>query len=202
MEIYKINPRGFACNCYLLTNDNKAAVAIDPGQPQVLEEAKKLGLRIEYVLLTHGHFDHIGGCHALQEAGAKIGCLKGEEELALHHNLGMEFGFGTIVPPFTVDFTFEDGETLELCGMRISVMGTPGHTVGSCCYKIDNLLFTGDTLFAGSVGRTDGPTGSDEELQKSLKKLCALEGDYTVLPGHGGNTTLSQERKSNRYIEW
>ena len=195
MKVYKIHPLGFASNTYFVTADGVNAIAVDPAQPRVLAEAERLGLVVKFVLLTHGHFDHIGGVSALQKAGAKVGCLKGEEELALHHNLGMEFGFGTVVPPFTVDFTFEDGENFELCGVRVSVMGTPGHTAGSCCYKIDDLLFTGDTLFAGDEGRTDLPTGSGTQMAASLKKLCTLEGDFTVYAGHGKDTTLDIERR-------
>lgn len=190
MQIHQIAPLGFASNCYLLTEDDKNAVAIDPAQPRVLGLAEDLGLTVRFVLLTHGHFDHIGGVSALQKAGARVGCLAGEKELALHHNLGDRFL--RTVPPFSIDFTFSDGDVLPLCGMQISVMGTPGHTAGSCCFLADGAIFSGDTLFCAAVGRTDLPTGSASDLENSLRKLCALEGP--VYAGHGENTTLSAER--------
>lgn len=209
MDIFLLSPRGFAANTYLVTQDGKTAVAVDAAQPRVLEEAQKRGLEVKYVLLTHGHFDHIGGCAALRAAGASVGCLSSERDLALSCNLGDRFGVP--VPPFGVDLTFEDGDVLELCGLSVSVMGTPGHTAGSVSYLVspqapaagegeDPVLFTGDTLFAGDVGRTDLPTGSAAALGESLKKLCALEGDLPVYPGHGAPTTLGRERKYNRWI--
>ena len=198
MQVYKIRPRGFAANCFLITADGKHAVAIDPAQPRVKDEAEALGLKVEFVLLTHGHFDHIGGCAALQALGAKIGCLEAEKPLALYNNLGEEFG--DPVPPFTVDFTFQGGEKLQLCGITLEVLATAGHTRGGACYMAENAIFTGDTLFAGDVGRTDLPTGSDEELASSLKALCALEGDYTVYAGHGAESQLSYEKAHNPYL--
>lgn len=202
LNLYTISPKGFAANCYLVTADGKTAVAIDPAQPRVLDEARRLGLSVPYVLLTHGHFDHIGGCAALQAAGAKIGCLKGEESLALFHNLAAEMGGS--VPPFAVDFTFSDGQTLSLQGLTFRVIATPGHTAGSCCFLCregeQSVLFTGDTLFRGAVGRTDLPTGSGAALQGSLNKLCAL-GDCPVYPGHGEKTTLSYEKEYNGWLK-
>lgn len=199
MQVYKIYPLGFAANSYLITADGKSAVAVDPAQPRILDEAKKRGLEVKYVLLTHGHFDHIGGCAALQAAGAKIGCLESERALATgKNNLAEEFGVP--MSAFTVDFTFHDGELLELCGLHVRVIATPGHTAGGACYLIGDRLFTGDTLFAGDVGRTDLPTGSGVALTASLKKLYALEGDHIVCPGHGEDSTLSYERKFNGYI--
>ena len=195
MQIYKIKPLGFASNCYLVTEDGKTAVAVDPAQPRVLKRAQELGLAVKYVLLTHGHFDHICGCAALQKAGAKVGCLEAEKGLALHCNLGMELGFGTRVPCFEVDFTFADEDTLEFCGMSVKIIATPGHTAGSCCYLIGGALFTGDTLFLNDHGRTDLPTGSEAQMKDSLKRLAALAGDYPVYSGHGQNTTLEEERK-------
>ena len=198
-KIYKIYPIGFAANSYLITADGKSAVAVDPAQPRILDEAKKRGLEVKYVLLTHGHFDHIGGCAALQAAGAKVGCLEAECALATgKNNLAEEFGVP--MSAFTVDFTFRDGDQLDLCGIQVRVVATPGHTAGGACFIAGDRLFTGDTLFAGDVGRTELPTGSGVALTASLKKLYALEGDFVVCPGHGEDSTLSYERQFNGYI--
>ena len=197
MQIYKINPVGFASNSYLLTEDGEHAVCIDPAQPRILAEAQKRGLIVTHVLLTHGHFDHIGGIAALQQEGAKVGCLFGEERLAIADNLADSFGKGLEIEPFFIDFTLKDGEEIELAGIHIKVIATAGHTAGSACYLAENYLFTGDTLFQGSVGRCDLPTGDMSALIASVKKLYALEGDYIVYAGHGEDTTLDIERKAS-----
>lgn len=209
LEIVKAPLHGFSCNCYFLTRDRKNFLAIDPGERDLSEETKKRGMNVPYVLLTHGHFDHIRGCAGFQAAGAKIGCLLGEEEIARSYNLGEVYGDGP-VPPFTIDFTFRDGDKLSLCGISLSVIATPGHSRGGACFLIETdeegyapgVLFTGDTLFCGSVGRTDGPFGSEEALNKSLQKLCALQKDYLLFPGHGKTSTLSFEKRTNGYLVW
>ena len=200
MQVFKIYPIGFAANSYLVTADGKNAVAVDPAQPRILQEAEKRGLTVKAVLLTHGHFDHIGGCAALQAAGAKIGCLTAERPLVTGtDNLAAQFGVP--MSAFRIDFTFEDGTMLDLCGMHFRVIATPGHTAGGACYAAEGCLFTGDTLFAGDVGRTDLPTGSGRDLMRSVQKLFALEGDHTIYAGHGEDSTLSYERKYNGYIQ-
>ena len=200
MQVYKIYPSGFAANSYLVTADGNNALCIDPAQPGIADEVKKLGLTVSHVLLTHGHFDHIGGAASLQKAGAKVGCLFGEERLAVLDNLADSLGGGLEIEPFFIDFTVKDGEELALAGIRIKVIATAGHTAGGACYLIEDSLFTGDTLFEGSVGRSDLPTGSGTELTKSVKKLYALDGDYIVYAGHGEDTTLDRERKYNGAI--
>lgn len=199
MEVCKIYPHGFAANSYFLTQDGVHAVAVDPAQPRIADEAQKRGLCVTHVLLTHGHFDHIGGCAALQEAGAKVGCLEAERPLVLGPGNAAQL-FGVRVAPFRIDFTFRDGEELLLDGMRIGVIAAPGHTTGGACFAAEGYLFTGDTLFAGDVGRTDLPTGSGVQLRESVKKLYALPGDYHVCPGHGEDTTLEYERRNNGWI--
>ncbi len=199
MRVEKVYPKGFAANCYLVTENGRDAVAVDPAQPRVLGRARELGFNVRYVLLTHGHFDHIGGCAALQEAGAKVGCLDIERALALgNDNMGTEFGVW--VPKFSVDFTFRGGDVLDLCGISFRVLATPGHTAGSCSFLAGDALFTGDTLFAGDCGRTDLPTGSAGKLRESLKLLFGLDGDYTVYAGHGEDTTLQREREHADFL--
>ena len=105
-------------------------------------------------------------------------------------------------PRFEIKRPLKDGEELELCGLKIKVIATPGHSAGSVCYHIGSYLFTGDTLFEGSVGRCDFATGDERQLIKSVKKLCSLQGDFTVYPGHGSaSTTLENERKYNPYTK-
>lgn len=199
MQVFKIYPQGFAANSYFLTQDEKTAVVIDPAQPRIADEAKRRGLTVMHVLLTHGHFDHIGGCAALQAEGAKVGCLAKEAPLALGKNNMADY-FGGHVPPFSVDFTFGDGDILSLDGMQFLVIATPGHTAGGACFCVGDHLFTGDTLFAGDIGRSDLPTGSGAQLTESVRKLYALQGDFTVCPGHGEDTTLEYERHHNGWV--
>lgn len=195
MTVHKIYPVGFAANSYLLTADGHSAVAVDPAQPRVSDEAQRLGLTVEHVLLTHGHFDHIAGVGAFYAQGAKVWCTA--EEVALvqgEDNLASTMGGGMTIPPFRIEGVLCDGQELALCGMRVRVLSAPGHTAGSCCFLIDGALFTGDTLFEGSYGRCDLPTGSFVSMERSLKRLLSLEKDYKVYPGHGDDTTLFAER--------
>ena len=133
MKIFTIPAGVLRANSYIVTEDGKSAVLIDCGGKEPLAFAEQKGIKIEYVLLTHGHFDHIGGCAALQAAGAKIGCLAGEEKL-VGSPADLSAAMGIPVEPFRLDFTFRDGEVLDLCGMRFSVIATPGHTKGGCCF--------------------------------------------------------------------
>ena len=198
MKIYTIPAGVLRANSYLLTEDGENAVCIDCGGREPLAFAGQKGLKIQYVLLTHGHFDHIGGCAAAQAAGAKIGCLTGEDKIiGTVADLAKVMGIHT--EPFRIDFTVQDGDALDLCGMHFTVISTPGHTRGGCCYESGDSLFTGDTLFYESVGRTDFPGGDAGELRQSVQKLLSLEGEKTVYPGHDQPTTLSHERKYNPY---
>lgn len=205
MQIFKIAPRGFAANTYLLTEDGENAVAIDPAQPHVLEAAKERGLCVKFALLTHGHFDHVGGCAALCSAGTQIGCLKTASRIPDLGDL-----FGAPVADFPINFTYEGGKPFELYNISFLPLATPGHTSDGCCYLVKPAdpakrggyvgLFSGDTLFAGSIGRSDLPTGDEKKLFESLSMLKALPFDGAVYPGHGENTTLAEERLRNPYL--
>ena len=187
-------------NSYLVTADGASAVLIDCGGEEPLAEAERRGLRVAAVLLTHGHFDHIGGCAAAKRRGIPVGCAAAEESL-IAAQPAFAAQLGLRVPPFAPDFTFSGGDSLAYGGLTFRVLATPGHTPGGVCFACGGALFTGDTLFAGSVGRTDLPGGSAAELRESLRMLFALEGDYTVYPGHDTATTLAYERKYNPCAE-
>ena len=203
MQIITISPRGFGANTYAITADDKTAILIDPAQPRVESELIKRGLTPTHVLLTHCHFDHVGGVSALQQGGAKVLCSEVEKGL-IGTEADLFSAFGAPRFSYRVDDTFADGEEKILNGISVKMLLTPGHTSGSCCYLFTandggRYLFTGDTLFADSIGRTDFPTGSIEQMRASLKKLCALD-DMPVYPGHNDPTTLEHERKTNPFL--
>ena len=185
----------YQTNCYLVWDeDSQTCVVIDPGyNPEiVLAEAKLLGKEIAAILLTHGHFDHVGG---VKELAAETDCkvYLCPEDLAMPPQM-------TAGPLYYTD-TYGEGDFVEAAGLSFKVLHTPGHTPGSVCLACENALFSGDTLFWGSCGRTDLPGGNWATIQKSLKRLAGLPGDFDVYPGHGDATKLSFERKFNPYMQ-
>ena len=185
----------YQTNCYIIHDEqSKTCCVIDPGYEadSILDECDKLGLSIEAILLTHGHFDHVG---AVKELVAETGC-----KVYLHAaDLSM--------PPMMTagqlyyTHTYDEGTTLNLAGLSISVLHTPGHTPGSVCLLTGNSIFSGDTLFAQGCGRTDLPGGDWATILQSLNRLGRIEGNFWVYPGHGPSTTLSQEKKYNPYMK-
>ena len=199
MKVIKVEPLGFASNSYILTADNKTAVVIDPYEKRVLDVLKQNGLECKYVLLTHGHFDHVGMCGKLFEIGAGICCGELEKKY-IFSTENKELLGGVHIPDFKISRTFNDGENFNLCGINFTAIHTPGHTAGSMCYLAEDCLFSGDTLFKCGVGRTDLPTGDFTELISSVKKLFALDGDIKVYAGHGEDTTINFERNYNPFV--
>ncbi|HEX3026705.1 MAG TPA: MBL fold metallo-hydrolase [Clostridia bacterium] len=192
-------------NCYILCDETaKKAAVIDPGfeAEKILEELGRTGCSAEYVILTHGHFDHISAAGQVAgETGAKLAAFAEEEDFIKDPAANLSSGFGKgIFKPLEPDILVRDGETLALGSMTLRFLLTPGHTGGSGCILCGDCLFTGDTLFRGGAGRTDFPTGDYPSLIKSLRRLASLKGDYRVYPGHGGITSLNAERRSNPYL--
>lgn len=198
MKIRSMQVGELATNCYILIDEaEKKAAVIDPGAEadRILAEVKGLDARVEYILLTHGHYDHIGGVARLHEALPQT-------KVYLHRADSRGTGFHVVPLADQVEDLqyYDDGDTLALGSLTIHVIHTPGHTPGGVTLRVGDALFTGDTLFAGSMGRSDFPGGNTQQLFASLKKLAQLEGDYHVLPGHDRTTTLEQERRSNVFM--
>lgn len=203
MQIIRFSPRGFGANTYAITADNKTAIVIDPSRSDIAEALLQKGLRAEYVLLTHCHFDHVGGVQALQNAGAKVLC-SAEEKPLIGTSADLFDMAGLPRKPYRIDETLTDNEERILCGVRVKTLLTPGHTKGSVCYLMEDneggrYLFTGDTLFNDSVGRTDFPTGDASALYASLQRLIALD-DMPVYAGHNEETTLAAEKRHNPFL--
>lgn len=198
MKIKSMQVGELATNCYILIDDvEKKAAVIDPGDEadRILAELRGLDAQVEYILLTHGHYDHIGAVAQLHEAlpGTKVYLHKADSR-----------GTGFHVVPLADQVAdlkyYSDGDTLTLGSLTIHVIHTPGHTPGGVTLQVEDVLFTGDTLFAGSMGRSDFPGGNTQQLFASLKRLALLEGDYQVLPGHDRTTTMGRERTSNVFV--
>ena len=205
MKIHHLQLGPLRSNCYIVETAPGRCVAIDIGGDSrlLLEFLKMKKLRLEKILLTHGHFDHIGGAEEVHQAtGAEIYI----HELDAHmltsaaDSLASSMSFIKFIP--VTDWTcifgdcyINDGE----CSFR--VIHTPGHSRGSVCYVCEDVIFSGDTLFCCSIGRTDFPDSSTAAMSYSLNTLYHLEGDYKVLPGHNESTTLDYEREANPYMK-
>lgn len=196
MNIKTIPVGQLETNCYVVVNEETlACVVIDPGDESntIMDYIESNRLKCEAILLTHGHFDHVGAVNEILE---QTGC-------ALYINPRDE---GYEVGKSGVKFKmpeggkyYDDGDVIVEAGLEFKVLATPGHTPGSVCLICGDALFTGDTLFRGSCGRTDLPGGSMREEMRSLKKICELEGDYEVYPGHMDSSSLERERRFNHY---
>lgn len=192
-------------NCYLIEDGATGALAvIDPGDecPALYEEIDRRSGQLAYVLLTHGHYDHILGVAELCRRYHPTVCACADEMEVLQKGLYNLTSVHNIrLNAFNVDRLLSDGDVIELGESRITFLHTPGHTAGSGCYVVDDCIFSGDTLFCESVGRTDFPTSSFREMQRSVRRLRGLDGDYAVYPGHEMFTTLDHERKFNPYMQ-
>lgn len=190
-------------NCYLVYDEEtKQTAIVDPGDGAdiISSECKKLGLKPEAILLTHGHFDHIMAAAALREEwGLKIYACEKELEVLRDGSKNMMLTYYRKSYALEPDVTVRDGETFEAAGFTWKVIETPGHTIGSCCYYVEDedVLFSGDTLFHQSYGRVDFPTGNAMEMLASVKKLLGLPEDVMVYPGHMDATTIGFEKKYN-----
>ena len=184
----------YEVNCYLVWGEgSESCVVIDPGYDEdiILSAARKLGKRIEAILLTHGHFDHVGAVRQVfSQTDCDIYLCPADCKMPEQMTAG----------PLCYTHSYQEGDVLTLAGCTFRVLHTPGHTPGSVCLICDNCLFSGDTLFAGSCGRTDFPLGSWTDMMDSLDRLRNLDTDYTVYPGHAEVTTLFHEVKYNPYL--
>ena len=194
-------------NCYLYAcMETKKAVLIDPGADgkKIHQWVLEKDLEIEYILLTHGHVDHIGAVDELRALLGKVlvGIHAADAEMLTDGRKNLSSYFGSEVVTQRADLILQDGQELRVGNQRLSVISTPGHTLGGVCFLSSEGLFSGDTLFAGSIGRTDFPGGSMEQLLKGVKeKLLILPEDTLVLPGHGEETRIGAEKRENPYLQ-
>lgn len=207
MKLTVITVGPYDTNCWLLVDEKTGkALIVDPGfySSEVDGFLSYNGVNeLEYILITHGHADHLCGASYFKEKyGGKI--VIGEKDAYLLE----EYHFGIRQPeyenlfrPCKADVTVKDGDELEFCGEKIRVMYTPGHTNGEVCYIINDMFFSGDVLFKGTMGRTDLEGGDFFKLIHSLRKISFLEKNYKILPGHDEKTTLEYEKETNRYLK-
>lgn len=190
-------------NCYLITDEKSGKSALIDCTEYSEKMRNFIGnADLEYILLTHGHYDHISGVRDVKKLTGAKAVIAAEDEPMLssaRHSLAVFCGGEQ--NDTTADIIVDDNDVIKLGESEIKVIKTPGHTDGSVCYICDDKLFCGDTLFYCSCGRTDFPTGSTQKMLDSLKKLSQLKGDYKVYPGHDSFSTLDFERKNNPYMK-
>lgn len=205
MEIKRVPAGVYAANCYIVfSNDTKKGIVVDPGgdADDILAIIKDSDLDIEYIVLTHGHGDHIGGVNEIKNSlNVPVLAHSGDLDLLVDgsKNYSSLMTFGTV--ELRPDKLVNDGDFIEFGELKAKVIHTPGHTRGGICLLIDNYLFTGDTLFQRSIGRTDLVGGDYDTLIESIKnKLLVLPDETIVLPGHGPQTSIKRERNSNPFL--
>jgi len=199
MEIKTLSVMPYGTNCYILCDETEKRCAIvDPGG-----EAKKIAATVEKagctpcaIFLTHAHYDHTSAVEALTEKWPGLPVYLNERETPPEGDRRA----AQLFPPVPGTISYDEGDTIQVGSLTVTVMATPGHSAGSVTLRCENALFCGDTLFARSMGRTDLHGGSEKDIMASLRRLAALEGNLQVLPGHMGASTLDQERKTNPYL--
>lgn len=205
LSVMAVGP--FMANCWVLKDEKTGkALVVDPGfySSELENFLRKIGIsELEYILITHGHLDHFCGAPYIKEKfGGKIVIgEKDKDETQRLDSLFLGTDYEEQFKPFKADITVSDGEKLNFCGESIEILHTPGHTKGEVCYIINDMLFSGDVLFQGSIGRTDLDGGNVFMLVESLKKLVLLDKNYKILTGHGEKTTLDFEKETNRYLK-
>lgn len=196
----KIINVSYQTNCYLVYNEeSKEGFVVDCiYAPFMISEAEKAGVKIKALLITHGHYDHIMGAAELKEkTGAKIYMHESDIEKIDDGRKNFSPYGNNLVRHFDVDVCVKDGDILDLCGARVEVMHTPGHSEGEACYIMDDVIFCGDVLFRESYGRYDNYDGDLVKLKNSIDRLLAIKGDKRLLCGHDKETSLDHERKCN-----
>jgi len=200
LEAFSDNP--FATNCWLVAAEgSEDAVVVDPGfsPARVRAMLEAAGKRPVVVLATHGHFDHIGS--AAEFCGEDLPLyIHGDDVPALTDPAGWGAGMDTPPVPVREVRTVAEGDVLEFAGFRIEVLHTPGHTPGSVCYRTDGLLFSGDLVFRGTVGRYNFPNSNPADMQRSLRRFLTMPDGMDVYPGHGPQTTVGRERATNPFL--
>jgi hydroxyacylglutathione hydrolase len=206
LETFPVGP--LHCNCTILGDEvTHEAVVVDPGDniPEILSRLQKHGLTLRQIVVTHAHIDHVGGAAQLRKlTGAPV--VMNQQDLGLLGMMEMQAGWLGVPTPQVAppDASAEDGLTIGLTTLPAQVLHTPGHTPGSICllFPDHHLLLAGDTLFAGSIGRTDLPGGDGQQILRSLReRLLVLPDSTRVLPGHGPETTIGEERQSNPFLQ-
>ena len=198
-------PVGYiAANCYIVYKEqNKLGFLVDPGgdAEKILETISSLKIEVTHILLTHGHFDHIMAAAQLKKELHALLCIHPADQWMLASAdaclLRAFTGLSEMFVPSQADILLENRTILHLAGEQVLILHTPGHSPGSVCFDTGTVLFSGDTLFAGSCGRWDLPGGDYSKLKQSLLQLAQLSGERIVYPGHGNCTSLEQERKTN-----